>query len=339
VIAVALATCALVSLFAGPLSSAPARGADVPAGLLVLAMTLPVAVIARHPRYAIAVAGGAALTLSLAGYGLTLGALFVWCLVGVAALLTDRRLSVLLGVASAVSVALSVAAFDPDNRGVATLALAAVVGTLPTFVGDAQRRQRALTEQVRRLQQAEVERALEAERVRIARDVHDTVGHYLSAISLQAQAGQVADPGTALPEIAQLSSRAIDDTREILGLLREPPGIERASDLIATAGLAGVDADVSIEGAVDDLPAAVSAAAFRVIQESLTNCAKHAPGARAHVTVRRADDRLRVEVSDGGGRGIDGMRERVEALGGALHAGPRADAPGWTVVAELPDAG
>ncbi len=347
------AAAAVGALFAGPMSEPEfvTRSADPLGVALVLAMTLPVAWLRRRPRAMIAIAGAAALIASLAGYGFLLGALFVWVLVGVAALLTDRRTSVMLAIAAAVSVACSVAAFSPDNRDAAALLLAATVGALPAFVGDAQRRQRELTAEVLHLQQAELERAVNAERVRIARDVHDSVGHHLSAISLQAQAGQLEDAPGALTAIAHLSARAIDDTRQTLGVLRGtttaprtmPPRLERLDELVQTARLASVDVDVSLDGPFDDLPDLISACAYRVIQESLTNTARHGAPARARVIVRRANGRLNLDIADNGrtraprrdGLGLAGMRERVESLGGSLTYGPGRH--GWHVNAELPD--
>src|SRR4051794_11435846 len=347
-VALALTPVSLAGLVAGPMSErayAP-RGADLLGVVLTLGMTMPVVALRTHPRPAIVVAGASALTISVAGYGFMLGALIVWVLVGVAALRSDRRFSVLLGAASAVAVMLSVAAFSPDNRDPAALALAAAVGLMPVLAGDALRRQRELTDEVRRLQQ----HAIDAERLRIARDVHDTVGHHLSAISLQARAGALTDGTEALAAIARLSDRAIDEIRATLGTirsadgLRPTPRIEHFEDLVETAALAGVEVQVRIDGPTDDLSDRVSTCAYRVVQEALTNTAKHAAPARAWVEVRRRAGELLITIRDDGrapgggpeGHGIAGMRERVHSLGGTLTATP--DRPsGWRVHAALPE--
>lgn len=357
-LAAVLSAVGVVALLAQPVDPGQnvTRAADVAGVLLSLGMTGAVAWRRAAPLPSLGAAGVCALVASTSGYGVTVGALSTWMLLGSAALHTDRTVTRALIVLGAVSVSGSVAVFSPESRTVLGLVSAAGVGTLPPLVGDALRRQRELTDRVRALQDAEVERATAAERVRIARDVHDSVGHHLSAISLQSRAGELGDEAAAvqaLRRIARLSERALDDTHHILGILRDDdaPGLSPAprlgdlDELAATAALAGVEVAVEREGALDPLPDPIHTCAFRIAQEALTNVARHAAPARAVLRVERARGRVMVTVTDDGraargpaaeGRGITGMRERAHAVGGSLRAAPRAGG-GWAVHAELPD--
>lgn len=191
------------------------------------------------------------------------------------------------------------------------------------------------------------------ERLRVARDIHDVVGHSLSMISLQS--------GVALrvlqsdPAQARASLEAIrDSSKEAIAELRHTLGVFRAdADLAPTpslAGLPGLVADARAAGVrlsftpvdVTGVPAAVQAVAFRVAQEGLTNAVRHAPGAPVTLALVREQGLLRVTVSDAGGPigrlveggGLTGMRERVESLGGHLVVEPAAS--GMTLSAELP---
>ncbi len=353
-LALAAAAVAVAQLVAGPVSSDTVglRQADALGVALMLAMVLPVAVRRVSPLSAMGLAGTAALAVTALGYGFTVGALTVWLLMGSTALHTDRRTSVALGAVGAGAVTWSVACFDPGDRQVLQLAIAAGVGLLPALCGDALRRQRELVVEVRRLRGAELERAVAAERVRIARDVHDTVGHHLGAISLMARAGELdPDPG-AFGRIATLSDRALADTRQTLGILRGDATAERRPvpsladlpALVQTARLGGVEVQLSVDDDVATLPELVSTCAFRITQEALTNAVRHAAPARADVRIRRDAGRLQVTVRDDGTRraapspdasGIAGMRERARSLGGTLQAAPAGDR-GWCVHAELP---
>jgi signal transduction histidine kinase len=197
-----------------------------------------------------------------------------------------------------------------------------------------------------------------AERNRLARELHDSVGHALTATTLQAGAARAVfdrDPEfarRALEAIEEVGRTAMEDLDHVLGVLRES-GPEPARPQRTLADLDRLFADVRAGGVrldtgvtVGAVPAPVSREAYRIVQESLTNAARHGgPGA---VTVRvRGDEELTIEVRNalgdrpaggGGGRGVDGMRERVRLLGGALEVG--ADGGEWRVRARLPlDAG
>jgi signal transduction histidine kinase len=201
--------------------------------------------------------------------------------------------------------------------------------------------------------------AVSVERARIARELHDVAGHSLSVMVVQAGAARsVLDmapevAATALEKIATTGRRTIADLHRLLGFLETEDatslgGVSRIGDLVAQARQAGLPVEVQITGTARRLPSGVDLAAYRVVQEGLTNALKHAPGARTHVLVAYDDAAIRVEVSDdghprtrhplgtsGAGQGLRGMRERVEMAGGKLRTGPRPDG-GWAVAARLP---
>jgi signal transduction histidine kinase len=222
----------------------------------------------------------------------------------------------------------------------ATAALGALAASMaPVLLGPAPaERIAALEARERRL----------AERNRLARELHDSVGHALTAATLQAAAARAVfdrDPEfarRALGTIEDLGRTALDELDTVLGVLRES-GSEAETGTQPT--LADLDrlitGEVDAEVTLGDLPAVVSREAYRIVQESLTNAAKHGAG-RARLRITVPDD-LVVEVVNplaatagpaSGGRGIEGMRERVRLLGGELTAGPREGV--WRVVARLP---
>ncbi len=204
------------------------------------------------------------------------------------------------------------------------------------------------------------ERRAEQERMRIARDLHDVVAHTLTEINVTAAAAaERVAPGEAreaLERIERRSHGAINELRGILGVLRGPgadesphapaPGIDEISEMIGRVRNAGLDVRLDVDGSppprVSD---ATSLAAYRIVQESLTNVRRHAAGARAAVTLRFDPAQLILTVDNGPGRdagelntesgvGITGMRERASVVGGRLSAGPRA--AGFRVRADLP---
>jgi signal transduction histidine kinase len=158
---------------------------------------------------------------------------------------------------------------------------------------------------------------------------------------------------TALEDIARTGRHTIADLRRLLGFLETDSaaslgGVSRIGDLLTQARHAGLPVDVHITGTARRLPSAVDLAAYRVIQEGLTNALKHAAGARTQVFVAYDDAEVRVVVrvdgrprirqplsASGAGQGLRGMRERVEMAGGELTTGPRPDG-GWAVTARLP---
>jgi signal transduction histidine kinase len=196
------------------------------------------------------------------------------------------------------------------------------------------------------------------ERLRVARDVHDIVGHGLSAIQMQAEIalhvmgrrpGQAADlAATSLAAISRTSQEALDELRVTLAVVRgendrDPlPGLARLPALAARTSQSGAPVKVETSGEPRPLPGPVDLAAYRVVQESLTNVLRHAGPASVTVRVGYSDDEVSVDVQDTGrggmtpgGRGIVGMRQRVTALGGTFAAGP-VDQGGFRVTARLP---
>ena len=217
---------------------------------------------------------------------------------------------------------------------------------------------------VRREHAAEaVRRRVDEERLRLAREVHDVVAHSIAVINFQAGvAVHVLDRRpeqalAALLAIKQASRDALAELRATLGVLRqlgEPggsraplPGLAQLDVLVAGAAEAGRHVEVAVEGERVELPLAVDLACYRIVQEALTNVARHAGPARATVRVAFGAGEVVVEVTDNGpgaaagtpadagGHGIAGMRERAVALGGELEAGPRLEG-GFGVRARLP---
>ncbi|MFI7487674.1 sensor histidine kinase [Micromonospora echinaurantiaca] len=197
-------------------------------------------------------------------------------------------------------------------------------------------------------------RRADEERLRIAQEVHDVVGHGLAAISMQAEVAlhllgkRPEQAEIALTAISRTSREALDELRVTLGAVRrgggrEPvPGLARLDALRERLADAGLAVTLRVTGEPRELPGAVDLAAYRVVQEALTNVLRHAGVAEAEATVGYGGDALTVEVLDrgvggggGAGHGLAGMRERVTALGGELAAGPRPGG-GFRVAARLP---
>lgn len=197
-------------------------------------------------------------------------------------------------------------------------------------------------------------RAVE-ERLRIARELHDSLTHSISVIKVQAGVAahlarkQGEEPSPALVAIQEASSDAIRELRSTLDVLRRDEdgngsGLDRLPTLVDRARASGVPTTVTIEGEQREVPPAVDEAAYRVVQEALTNVGRHAGPASASVVIGYGAQSLTVRVEDDGrvpqhppvpGYGLIGMRERVTALGGTLRAEPR-EPHGFAVHAELP---
>ncbi|MFJ9820220.1 sensor histidine kinase [Streptomyces sp. NPDC101151] len=236
--------------------------------------------------------------------------------------------------------------------------------------GDAVRSRRAVVQAIReraeraeRTREEEARRRVAEERLRIARDLHDVVAHHIALVNVQAGvAAHVMDrrpdqAKEALAHVRQASRSALNELRATVGLLRqsgdpeaptEPaPGLSRLADLVGTFHSAGLPVEVARTDQGSGLPAAVDLAAYRIVQEALTNVQKHAgTDAKAEVSVVRVGPNIEVTVLDdgagpagepgaGGGHGLLGMRERVTALGGTLTTGPRYGG-GFRVHAILP---
>lgn len=232
----------------------------------------------------------------------------------------------------------------------AWVAVPYTAGLARRFVVEAQQRERA-----------EADRRLVAnERLRLAHEMHDIVGHALAAIQMQADiALHVSDHAVgqerkALTTISRASRDAMQELRTALNPTREvsaadrepPPGLGRIERLIEGVEDAGTPIRLDVRGNHRELPPDVDLAAYRLVQESLTNVVKHGTGTRAIVTVSYAADRLDLEVSNhhtagaatgrGSGLGTASMRRRVQDLGGTFHAGHHPDEQHYVVTASLP---
>ncbi|WTU62902.1 sensor histidine kinase [Streptomyces sp. NBC_00056] len=236
--------------------------------------------------------------------------------------------------------------------------------------GDAVRSRRAFVDAIReraeraeRTREEEARRRVAEERLRIARDLHDVVAHHIALVNVQAGvASHVMDKRPdqakeALSHVREASRSALNELRATVGLLRqsgdpeaptEPaPGLDRLEDLVGTFRNAGLPVEVACADRATGLQAAVDLAAYRIIQEALTNVQKHAGAqAKAEVSVVRVGPNIEVTIldngpgaeqpsPDSGGHGLLGMRERVAAIGGSCSAGPRYGG-GFRVHAILP---
>lgn len=280
------------------------------------------------------------------------GPLILALVVALYTLAAEGRLRAAMAIAavSLVAAAAGTAAGNSDVNGVglfmlsgwlvATVALGWVGHTRRAYADQAQ--QRAATE----------------ERLRIAREVHDVVGHHISLINVQSAAAlhrigrDPAQARVALSAIKESSRAALRDLRATLGVLRQADeavpiapaaGLARIRELVESAERAGLTVRARTSGAAGPLPTEIDLAAYRIVQESLTNVTRHSDATTVTVHIGRTPREVTVEVADNGrvagpssgGTGISGMRERARALGGDLTAGP-GPAGGFHVCARLP---
>jgi signal transduction histidine kinase len=218
-------------------------------------------------------------------------------------------------------------------------------------------------EAVARGRQEAARRQAYEQRLEIAREVHDVVGHGLAVINMHANIAlhvrerRPEQADQALEAIRQASKDSLDQLRRTLAVFREAevageaprgpaPGLSELASLVGTMEGSGLPVELEITGARCQVPGAVDLAAYRILQESLTNVLRHAGGASALVRLAYAPEALEVEVTNGNGghhrgpprppgHGIAGMRERATAVGGELQAGPRPEG-GFRVRAQLP---
>jgi signal transduction histidine kinase len=339
---------------------------------LALAATATLALRRSAPTATLAISG--ALVLGLFAVDHAAGAVAV-----IAPAIALYSLALLRGrvhlVAAVVAAAAAVMVADvflagghPHALTLQTAAHVALVA-VPVLAAEALRNRRSYIrlllerlELAERTREEEAQRRAEQERLRIARELHDVVAHTLTTINVQAGvAAHLADrdpgrAGSALAAIEAASHDALDELRAILGVLRDADGaavplepapvLDDVATLINRFREAGGDIDLEVAGERPErIPEAVQLAAFRIVQESLTNATRHAPRAAARVRLAYEQDRLRVRIENNSGQerngngrehgiGIAGMRERATALGGTLEAGPSPR--GFEVTAELP---
>ncbi|NUS17233.1 MAG: sensor histidine kinase, partial [Streptomyces sp.] len=208
-----------------------------------------------------------------------------------------------------------------------------------------------------------LEHTARGERARIARELHDVVAHHISMVSVQAETARLTTPGMPaagaqrLSEIGDTARAGLTEMRRLLGVLRQDaevevaerrpqPGLQQLNELVDEArNASGAGVRLIVSGPAAVLDPGVELAAFRIVQEALTNVRRHAPGAAVDVELRYGDEALQLRVRDNGpgpgsgertgGHGLPGMRERAAAAGGTLRTG-RAAGGGFLVEASLP---
>jgi signal transduction histidine kinase len=369
---VVLFGCAMTS----PLIKDP--GSLSPAEFTIAAVTyvcFAAIAIARWPAWLLVAAPAAGGFISLAaGARLDLIGSLLLVAVLVFSLRRDLTPVIIATVAAAGVLGVGHLLFEPHAKtGLSDLDVVPALAVVAT-AGQAVRVRRAqkamLEERARRVEENREHEArlrVHSERLRIARDLHDAVGHQVALISVQAGAmGYVLDTDLdkareSLAHIQRASEAALEELRLTVGLLRQPgeseptepaSGLARLDELISSFAATGLTVTCYVTGEARPLPEAVDLTAYRVIQESLTNTAKHAAGASASVRLAFRADVLALAVEDDGpggteghglparadrdpGHGLIGMRERAAAVGGWVSAGPR-DGGGFQVLAELP---
>ncbi|MFG3283816.1 sensor histidine kinase [Streptomyces sp. NPDC048111] len=371
-LAIGVLLCMVLGSFADPHGpNGPTFGTRAPGPLSLVLMVLAAAALVLRRRRPMAVLG---CTGALAMVELSLGdppapvAMSAVIALFTVAAHTDRPTTYRVGVLTMVVLTGTAMLFGaPPWYSQEHVGIFAWTG-MAAAAGDAVRSRRAFVDAIReRAERAEHGREEEArrrvaeERLRIARDLHDVVAHHIALVNVQAGvAAHVMDKRPdqakeALAHVREASRCALNELRSTVGLLRqsgdpaaptEPaPGLAVLDDLLATFRRAGLPVELARTDHAP-LPAAVDLAAYRIIQEALTNVRKHAgPGARAEVSVVRVGPHTEITVidngngtgagGDGGGHGLLGMRERVGALGGSCTAGPRYGG-GFRVQAILP---
>jgi len=361
----------MVASISGKAPHAGQREGDALVYILAVPLTVPYALHRRWPMASLALILGAFAAFAILQYAAYPGLSVFAILYGIAAHI-DRRRSIIALIAGVVAM---VTALATQPTGVVTSSdwtsslLAIAVAWL---AGENQRSRRArwlaLEERAAMLEAEREERdgrAVADERLRIARDLHDIVSHAMSVIAVQAGSGNAVldrDPEAAhraLSNVETASRSALVEMRRMLGVLRDDddapgsrapaPSMSRLGDLVARLRDSGLGVELQVDADIPPLPTSLDLAAYRIVQESLTNVMKHG-GPVAVVTVRCSGSDLLIDISDNGGpsnahtgsgvgdstrQGIIGMRERVAIYGGQFHAGPRAEG-GFRVTARLP---
>jgi signal transduction histidine kinase len=356
---------ALFAVKIATLATGIQSGAGAVSYIAAIGLTLPFAWRSRRPvEVAAIVSASAVAEVAIGGYHNSVISLFAWLLASYslgAHATSAARLAAGFAVTAAAGIWVAV-----RSGPVTFWNLVAVVGLLVAslvaglWVRQTRLRAQALAQLAAQLERERDERARTAvaeERARIARELHDEVAHAMSVIAVQADAAEGAlahDPALVerpLSAIRDTARGALADMRRVLGAVRgdeaasyaPEPGLARVGALVEQTRAAGLDVDVRIVGEPSPLPPALDVAAYRVLQEGLTNVRKHAGARRVEIVIRYARQSVEVEVRDdgdgggpggGSGRGLAGLRERVGLLGGEFAAGPRAD--GFALCVRLP---
>jgi signal transduction histidine kinase len=336
--------------------------------IAIVAILSPLFARRRFPFGAPVAVGAAVVLTTFVDARLTPFA-FVTFLVGCGAvflmgLLRDRTQAV-AGLALAVGVDALVEYKDPKgNLGafIATSVIFAIVWTIAYALGRKFKEADEAKERAARAEREREERARSAvtdERARIARELHDVVGHSVSVMTVQASAvrrllrPEQQRERESLLIVEQTGREALAEMRRMVGVLRRPeeapalapqPSLKHLDKLVEQAREAGLPVELRVEGDPLPLPAGLDLTAYRLVQEALTNALKHARAQHAEVLVHYSDEHVELTVSDdgrgagdgdGGGHGLVGMRERMTVYGGELEAGPRPEG-GYRLRARLP---
>jgi signal transduction histidine kinase len=344
--AVALALCIFVVMLALAISDRfTRRGYGAQAAVIAAMGVAGVTLAALQPRGATELAAGSAVWMAVTRLPPALG-------VGLGA-----------GITVAVDVVTAIAG-TPSTGVLATTLLCVLLGLTAHFVKQAresQDRTELLLAQLQDAREEQARAAAIAERGRIASELHDVLAHSLSAAAIQLQGARKlaeheqapSQTREAIDRASELVKDGLANARQAVGALRgeELPSIAQLQTLIESfRGDMHVDATLRIEGSARELPADAGLALYRGAQEALTNVARYAPGASTTVILRYATDRTTLTVEDrlpaslprsgdglsgvGGGRGLAGMRERLEQAGGSMQAGPTE--AGWRVELAVP---
>jgi signal transduction histidine kinase len=348
-----IALAAIVGFVAIGLATEPPGRATLAVTGAILALAAGIPLFLLRPRFPLgfAATAGAGIVLvangdsgSLSWFGICV--IGGWCALG-----AGTHVGVAYWVASVVLFGGEwiFAAHDPGwvawTAGVSLTVLAALLI----------RHQITLVEQMRGLQADLAQRSRVEERSRIARELHDVIAHSLTVSLLHVSGARLAvehdpeDAARALADAERLTRQSLADVRVTVGLLRtpddegiEPPvlGARELPRLVDELRAARADVSLVIDGELTGFPAPTDATVYRIVQESLTNAARHAPGSRVQVRVTAYADRIDLSVDSAGspgsgsGIGLMSMKERAEAVGGTFHAGPGGE--GWMVHASLP---
>jgi signal transduction histidine kinase len=339
---------------------------------LLIVQTLPIVVRRRNPMRVLIVTGVAIILHSLLGYPDSNGNLGVFVAFYTVAANEPRRRAMLAAAMTAGGILISYASyatFDSVSGWTVSLTTTYLSYGLAWLIGDNLRVRRAYTKELEdraaeleREREEKAEQAVTEERLRIARELHDVVAHYVSVMVVQATgARRVAEKDpmaarAALEAVESAGRTALAEMRRMLEVLREDdpgmgpqPGLGELERLISQVRMVGLPVELEIEGEACCLPPGMDLAAYRIIQEALTNTVKHGGKAAARVTVRYRAGSLEIEVvdngrgaaapllagGDGGGHGLIGMKERVALFGGVLETGPVFPG-GYRVMARMP---
>lgn len=323
--------------------------------LLAVLVGAPLAVRRRWPlaAYAVVVVAqniATILHITLETYVPTLFALYL-----VAVALPKRTSLTAMGAGAVLTaVSLTIGEPWPDDLGITAFVWLLMVTTWVLGWTIQERRS-----YVRKAEEERAEHAINEERLRIARELHDIVAHSLTMITVKAGvASHVADDHPAeakeaLQVIEKTSRATLTEMRHLLGVLRSSdapelapvPGLADLPALVDRAAMAGVPVSLTTTGTTADLPEGVALTVYRIVQESVTNVVKHAAPASCAVVITTTDTTATVEITDNGagervlpggdGHGLVGMRERVAMYNGTFHAGPNPHG-GFRVTAEVP---